>query len=881
MLPITFAYTLVLASMYLLKPARNALFLGRFGAEELPNALVLAALVGGVAATLYARCAQPVRIQRSIAFVFPSLAGMAFAFWIALPLVPGGALVYPFYVWVNLFGILATSLVWLLANAVFDAREARRTFGYIAAGGIGGAVLGGLLTRAVAPVIGTGHLLLVASALIAAAGALLRLPRPLEQTAVPSRRNLPPTDSALTAMVTTPLLRWLLPLVLLTGVVSALVDIQFNYAVDEHFAGIDAKAAFFGQFFAILSALAFIFQLLVAPRVLRFAGVGAALLVLPLLLASGSAFLLVLPGLYLSLLPKAADLGLRHSLHKSATEILVLPIPVALKERVKLVLDSVADNVGTGIGALLVLGLEAFALGSQRSIALLVVVISIGWAFVAWRVRVVYVDAFREAISRRELDPTLFRVELSDGAAIHTLVAALASEHDRHKEYALGSLATIQNPAIVAPARRLLTDPSPDIRRLAIAALAAQPDSSSLGAVRPLLLDSCPRVRVAAVHYVCTRDGQDPIPQLAEFLVDDDERVRLAAIGALAEHWPEAAPELLDERFVQRVLSLEGPLGVFARSELARLLGAGGWRGLDAHRERLIADESPEVVLATIEAAGRARTPDLIPWLMDRLASRRWRAPARAALARFGDEIVLRARRAWLAADTPPRVRTALPRLLAEVPTQRAIDTLLDLLPQATPLDRLSLLKALNRLRLRRPAWVPSRKHLLLILDMEVEHHTRLVELYRAGGGPTPTPHGRLLWRALDEQITATVARAFRVLGLLGDPKDAYDAYLAVASGNRVARANALEFLDNALDRELSRRLVGMLEADPRLGSVAGTPSEAWLARAVRETTGWLKACAVFAGGKSKSPEVLAAVAAAATDDNPAVREAVAHSRSR
>ena len=45
--PITLAYGLVLASLYLLKPARNALFLDRQGIDELPYVLLLVAAVGG------------------------------------------------------------------------------------------------------------------------------------------------------------------------------------------------------------------------------------------------------------------------------------------------------------------------------------------------------------------------------------------------------------------------------------------------------------------------------------------------------------------------------------------------------------------------------------------------------------------------------------------------------------------------------------------------------------------------------------------------------------------------------------------------------------------------------------------------------------------
>ena len=45
-LPMTVAYGIVMASLYVLKPARNALFLNRFGIDQLPFVLMLVALVG-------------------------------------------------------------------------------------------------------------------------------------------------------------------------------------------------------------------------------------------------------------------------------------------------------------------------------------------------------------------------------------------------------------------------------------------------------------------------------------------------------------------------------------------------------------------------------------------------------------------------------------------------------------------------------------------------------------------------------------------------------------------------------------------------------------------------------------------------------------------
>ena len=128
LLPLTLAYGLVMASLYVLKPARNALFLEGPGIGKLPYVLLLVALFGGLAATIFTRFTALVRLDRLILGTFLFLMACLGGFWLLLP--PGWLWsYYLFYIWVNLCSLMAPSLLWLLANAVFNAREARRLFG--------------------------------------------------------------------------------------------------------------------------------------------------------------------------------------------------------------------------------------------------------------------------------------------------------------------------------------------------------------------------------------------------------------------------------------------------------------------------------------------------------------------------------------------------------------------------------------------------------------------------------------------------------------------------------------------------------------------------------------------------------------------------------
>ena len=174
--------------------------------------------------------------------------GLLLPFWIY----------YLFYIWVNLYGVLAVSLLWLLANAVFNAREARRLFGFIGTGGIAGSVLGGVFTGWAASWLGTENLLLISAALIAISAGLVCKVR-VNADAMPVEKAT--KGGALQAIASSALLRHIAVVAGLVAVVAVIADIQFNEIVDAAFETKDEKTVFFGTFFAYLNGFSFFFSI--------------------------------------------------------------------------------------------------------------------------------------------------------------------------------------------------------------------------------------------------------------------------------------------------------------------------------------------------------------------------------------------------------------------------------------------------------------------------------------------------------------------------------------------------------------------------------------------------------------------------------------------
>lgn len=66
-----------------------------------------------------------------------------------------------FFVWVNVFGLFATSVFWSVLADLFTSDQGKRLFGRIAAGGTVGAIAGSFLTSQIATSVSTATLLLV------------------------------------------------------------------------------------------------------------------------------------------------------------------------------------------------------------------------------------------------------------------------------------------------------------------------------------------------------------------------------------------------------------------------------------------------------------------------------------------------------------------------------------------------------------------------------------------------------------------------------------------------------------------------------------------------------------------------------------------------
>ena len=161
-----FAYSFLAMTAYnIVQPITRSQFINDLGAINLPFVDLFAGFLIGLIMLGYTR-ATTLEPQR---WIIPTaqvvMAGLLVVFWVLFQTGQGWVAV-AFYVLGLILGVLLISQFWLLANTIYNPRQAKRMFGFIGGGASLGGMAGSGLTALVAETVGTDRLLLVSASVL-------------------------------------------------------------------------------------------------------------------------------------------------------------------------------------------------------------------------------------------------------------------------------------------------------------------------------------------------------------------------------------------------------------------------------------------------------------------------------------------------------------------------------------------------------------------------------------------------------------------------------------------------------------------------------------------------------------------------------------------
>jgi ATP/ADP translocase/HEAT repeat protein len=861
----------LLAANNVIKIVRDSLFLSRFPITQLPYVYLLAGLIAAMVVGAYSRYTSKLPFSSIILVSLAVVGSSAIIFWLLVTFHAAGWVLYVYYMWSAVVGLILVAQFWTLSNEMFTPQDGKRLFGIITAGGTLGGMTGGIVANwAVSFLFGTNELLWFVVALFAGAYGVAYLATREQQVRVVAhpRQDVPTAAQDLRGVLSTVLgsryLQTIAAIIFVSVIVSTLIDYQFKAAAKQAYQSAETLAGFFGSYYAWLSVVTLLAQLWLTGKVLMGLGLTPSLVFLPMTLLAGSVSLLAWPGLVTATATRLTEASLRTSINQSGVQVLYLPVPDSIRKKVKVFMDVTVERLGDAVAALLILSLS-FVLG--RSDVALLSYFSVGlvviWIAVVMNAQIGYVETLRRSLAYREVTLETAPIDFTDQATIDAVLNTLDRMDEPSVFFGL-NLAEKLDPKLVAARlpRALLSHPSPEVRRRALTLIASSLDSNVLAVVFELLTSDSPQVRSEAINTVAAVLKEAAIPVVLPLRKSPEAQTRRAAIRVMLQSGDARTRQ---DAFadLRNMLGDYSPGSEKSRVEAARLMGEVEDPEFTVHLSRLIRDDpSAEVVREAMAAAARGRYRGVVPDVIARLGSKATKVGAHEALIQYGEVAVRGLRDALSDSRGLLDIRLNIPRTLSKIHSQPAMNALLGGLLEENRSIRFKVILALEEMARRFGDLKVDREIIESAIISDALLCFRRFVIFSAlfSDGEKSSHYGEsLLYHALTESMKRVNERVIWLLSLIYPAKDIRRAWSGLNSPEPRQRAHALELLDNLLAGEIKTYVFPLYsddQPDQRLRVSLGIDSidtDAALRALLAQDDRWLKAATVWEIGIRKT----------------------------
>ena len=889
-LPLVLYLFFVISSYMMAKVARDVLFLDRFEAVHLPYVDMTIAVIIGMVMAVYIRISRRTSIYTLIVGSLWMFAGTMVGFWWLIHYHPHPWLYPVFYVWIGMFGVLATSQVWTLANYLFTTRETKRLVGMLGSGAIAGGIIGGFFSTVAAGRFGTESLLLITALCMVICSGLVHVlwkrrserddaSHHIETESAEEKKSPKNLAESMRLIWGSTYLLAIAGVICLASVVTALVGWQFKAIAKEFMPEKNDLAAFFGLFYGITGIISLLIQLLLTSRLLKHLGLGVTLMVLPISLVFGAAGVLIWGTLAAFMFLRGADNVVRYSIDRSTVEMLYLPLPTRIKMQVKPFIDTVVWRLGDGFGGVIVLVFATFMAFSPLQLSWLALLLLVIWIFVVIVAKRHYVHMLSENIQQYRLDAERTTVTTLERSTIDVLKARLSAGDAKEILYALELFELEYQTAIHPVIRDLLAHSAAEVRRKALTILNAAGDVAVRPQVDALLQDEDIGVRTEAMLYLSHHAHIDPLQRIQELGDFPNFSVQSAMVTYLAA--PGKTQSIVTaQTILGTMVHQDGPDGYETRMEAARLIAILPDH-FDDQLAELLQDEDQDVRRQTLRTVGQLEKHRFLPQVLEHMRDQDLASEAIETLGALGESIVDALLSHLQDKSISVEIRREIPRALLSIDTAMAEKALSECLLQPDTILRMEVITSLNTFHQRHPEFNLNTDIVETVLLAEITGQYRCCQMLHVLE-PLVDKEESII-PALHEDMNQRLERIFRLMALQYPRHDLLSALIGFQSGNHTVQDNALEFLDNILKPNLRATLVPLLDrevsqderlrlADQITGSMMDGPEDAVRALLGDEDP-CLKSCAIYTVGLLHLNTFYETVEQCLTHDSPVIRE--------
>jgi len=296
-----------------------------------------------------------------------------------------------FYVFISVLNLMLVSVFWSFLLEMFSSEQTKRLFGFIAAGGTLGALVGPLMTRLLAESIGNSGILYVGAAgfvgAILCQRILLGIWQPKETAAAagqkPDRGVGGNPFSGITIVLKSPYLLGIASFVVLLSIANTILYFEQLRIVEETFKETSRRTEVFANIDFIVQSLTIFTQFFLTGRIASIFGVRALLTFLPIAMVIGF--------LVLAVSPVFAVLGVvfvlrrwgEYAFIRPGREMLFSRLDTETKYKAKNFIDVPVYRAADYVGAQAKTAIEV--VGMAPSVALVIgAAMAALWAFNGW-----------------------------------------------------------------------------------------------------------------------------------------------------------------------------------------------------------------------------------------------------------------------------------------------------------------------------------------------------------------------------------------------------------------------------------------------------------------------------------------------------------------
>ena len=338
----------LLAGYYVLRPLRDEM--GIAGGVRNLQWLFTATFVAMLAAVpVFGAMVARLPRRRFVPLVYHFFVANIALFWLLLSFDIGTVHVARvFFVWISVFNLFAVSVFWSFMADLFASEQGKRLFGFIAAGGSAGALLGPALTVGLAVPLGPVNLLFVAALFLELA---VLCARRLESVAA-SAGSAPQAPTAAPALgggwfagiamvLRSPYLAGIALWVMLLSLAGTFLYFQQANIVAASSDDPGVRTRIFASIDLAIGILTIMVQFFATGRLMARFGVGRAAAVLPLVFGLGFLALAFTPMLLVVIAFQALQRTANFALSNPAREVLFTVLEREEKYKAKNVIDIV------------------------------------------------------------------------------------------------------------------------------------------------------------------------------------------------------------------------------------------------------------------------------------------------------------------------------------------------------------------------------------------------------------------------------------------------------------------------------------------------------------------------------------------------------------